>query len=335
MPKIELGTLDSVPIRKVFEHEAQDFTPWLARNLDQLGSALHLDLQLVESEGAIGPFSADVIADADSGLVIIENQLEQTDHSHLGQLLTYAAGRDARVLIWITPEFRDEHRAAVDWLNRWTSDEIEVYGVEVRAVRIGDSVAAPDFRAVAFPNNWSRRAKSGAVETSMSNDVRSRRIEFFASLARRAHERGLTQSLGLSAVTKSKSFPCQVGERGLVYWVDLPMNGGITVQLVIGTPNPDRNMSIIEGLMDDREATNGELGFEPEWTAPDPLGPHGRKAGRILVRRNVTIDASPERTDELLSWALNALERYQQVLEPRLRDVIENLQAEEVEAVGD
>ena len=107
-------------MRAIWSDEARDFTPWLADHLEELGKALHLDMHLVEAEGAIGPFAADIIADGENGLVVIENQLERSDHGHLGQLLTYAAGRDARTLIWIAPELRDEHRAAINWLNRWT-----------------------------------------------------------------------------------------------------------------------------------------------------------------------------------------------------------------------
>ncbi len=335
MPEQRLGKLEEVELRSVWGDEARDFTPWVADHLDELGAALHLDLELVEAEGAVGSFSADVIAEADGKLVIIENQLEQTDHGHLGQLLTYAAGRDAQVLIWITPQFRDEHRAAVDWLNRWTSDEIEAYGVEVRAVRIGDSLTAPEFRAMAFPNHWSRQSRSRDTGGWMSDDERSRRIDFFDELARKAVERKLTNSTGMSAVAKSKSFPSRVGGREFRYWIDLPKNGGITAKLDVRTEDTARNADILEALIEDREDIERELGFEPEWIAPDPHGPHGRVAGEVTVRRGFSIEDSSKQFTQAMNWALDVIEGFQSALEPRLIEIVENLQAEQTDGVAD
>ena len=155
MVNLVLGQLKEVDVKEVWPSEPQNFTPWLAKNLPLLEAALKLDLRVLQQEAPVGPFFLDILATDEGGvMVVIENQLESTDHRHLGQLLTYAAGYDARTLIWITPNFRDEHRAALDWLNRWTSNEIKVYGVEVRVVRIGDSLRAPEFIPVVFPNEW-------------------------------------------------------------------------------------------------------------------------------------------------------------------------------------
>ncbi|MYD54371.1 MAG: hypothetical protein F4W96_08725 [Chloroflexi bacterium] len=271
----------------------------------------------------------DILAEADEGVVVVENQLERTDHSHLGQLLTYAAGRDAWTLIWITPEMRDEHRAALDWLNRWTTDEIEAYGVEVRAVRIGDSLPAPEFRAVAFPNNWSKQARSRNPESSMSNDERSRRVDFFDTLARRALERKLTDSTGFGSVAKSKSFPCRVGERGLKYWVDLRTSGVASVQLEIRTGDMGRNESIIEALEGDMVSIGQELGFEPQFFRPDPDGRRGRIKGAVMTFRDASINDPPDQIEETLVWCLEGLGGFQRVLEPRLRVIIDELDSEE------
>ena len=325
----ELGRIQDVELRDVWPNEAQDFTPWLAENLDELGAALHLDIQLVESEGAVGSFAVDIIAEADNGLVVIENQLEQTDHSHLGQLLTYAAGRDARTLVWITPTFRDEHRAALDWLNRWTAEEIEVYGVEVRAVHIGASLRAPLFHPVAFPNSWSRQAGSRTVDASMSSDERLRRIAFFDKLVNDAHGRGLTNSKTAGSVAKSKSFPCRVGERGLTYWVDLRPNGVAVVKLDIRTKDLNRNAAIVEALVQNKRKIESELSFQPEWLAPDPTGPHGRQSGVVMMRRNISITDPPERLEEARAWILDKLEGFQRVIEPRLGGILEDLDSEE------
>ena len=150
------GRMEQLDVREVWADEAADFTPWLAENLDILGEEVGLDLELVETEKAVGSFYLDILAkDVDNGtLVAIENQLEWSDHGHLGQLLTYAAKCDAQVAIWIAPEFRYEHRETINRLNQWTGSEIQFYGVEVKIVRIGESAPAPDFRAVAVPDGW-------------------------------------------------------------------------------------------------------------------------------------------------------------------------------------
>ena len=123
---MDLGKLEKVPVRSVWKHEAHDFTPWLAKNLNELAEALGLDLDVeqAEEEAPVGTFSLDILVrDVDGGRpVIIENQLEKTDHDHLGKLLTYAAGYNAGVIVWITGEFTDEHRAALDWLNQETGE---------------------------------------------------------------------------------------------------------------------------------------------------------------------------------------------------------------------
>lgn len=156
----DLGIIENVDVRQVWRYEAHNFTPWLARNLGRLGQALHLELgPSGDTEVPVGRFSLDILAQEagpDGRKVAIENQLEGTDHTHLGQLLTYAAGREAKVAIWIARHFDDNHRAAIDWLNQYTVDEVEFYAVRVSAIRIDDSKPAPIFEPVAVPAGWPR-----------------------------------------------------------------------------------------------------------------------------------------------------------------------------------
>jgi len=328
--KQKLGQLEEVDLRAIWEDEPRDFTPWLAEHLDQLGEALGLNLRLIESEATVGSFAVDVLAEADDeAVVVIENQLERTDHSHLGQLLTYAAGRDAWTLIWITPEFRDEHRAALDWLNRWTTNEIQAYGVEVRAVRIGDSLPAPEFRAVAFPNDWSRRARSQVSGSQMGDDEWNQRLAFFKELVMRAHERGVASSPNAGAVRRSKSFPLRVDERGLTLWVEWRLTGVVTVHLDISTGDVDRNEEIIGSLDDQRNAVASDLRFEPEYFFPDPDGPHGRMAARVMMFRDLSIHDSQEEIAKTVEWCVDKLAGFQRVLEPRLRTIISELDSKE------
>ncbi|HEX4182144.1 MAG TPA: DUF4268 domain-containing protein [Caulobacteraceae bacterium] len=168
---MKLGRLTQVDIRAIWQSEPGEFTPWLAQveNIAALSETLRLgELQVEATERNVGRFSADIVARDDAGgLVLIENQLESTDHRHLGQVLTYLAGLDEEAtIVWIATRFLEEHRAAVDWLNENTNDRFEFFGIELGVVRIGDSDPAPVFSVVAKPNDWSRGVRSVARQVS-------------------------------------------------------------------------------------------------------------------------------------------------------------------------
>ncbi len=153
-----VGRLERVDLRTVWTTEAGDFTPWLARpeNLEVLAETLGMDLELEATEKPVGPFRADIICrDGTNAWVLVENQLERTNHNHLGQLLTYAAGLQAVTIVWIAAPFTDEHRATLDWLNKITDESFRFFGLEVELWRIGNSLAAPKFNVVSKPNDWS------------------------------------------------------------------------------------------------------------------------------------------------------------------------------------
>ena len=156
----ELGRLTKVPLRDFWEGEASDFTPWLAdeKNIGLLGETIGVELEVEAQERNVGPFRADILCKdtVTDSWVLIENQLERTDHSHLGQLLTYAAGLEAVTVVWIAERFTDEHRAALDWLNEITDEGFSFFGLEIELWRIGDSPMAPKFNMVSHPNDWTK-----------------------------------------------------------------------------------------------------------------------------------------------------------------------------------
>jgi hypothetical protein len=155
-----LGRLEKIELREAWQSESSHFTPWLAQpeNLKLLEDAIGNQLEMERTEQSVGPFRADILCkDIVTGnWVLIENQLENTDHTHLGQLLTYAAGLSAATIVWIAKRFTDEHRAALDWLNEKTPEEINFFGLKLELWRIGNSPVAPKFNVVCKPNEWTR-----------------------------------------------------------------------------------------------------------------------------------------------------------------------------------
>lgn len=145
--------------RTVWPHEAHSFTPWLLNNVDVLSDLLGMDLELQVAEHPVGGFSLDLLGRdlSDESVVIVENQLELSDHTHLGQILTYAAGTDPKTIVWITAGFRPEHRAALDWLNEHTDPDTRFFGIEIAVVQIGGSTPAPNFKLAVEPNDWEKQ----------------------------------------------------------------------------------------------------------------------------------------------------------------------------------
>lgn len=181
----ELGTLQRVELRDVWQHEAYHFTPWLAEpaNLDALGAVLGMELELKGQEVAVGPYAADIVCtDALTQTpVLIENQLAKTDHSHLGQILTYAAGLEAKTVIWVASSFTDEHRAAIDWLNEITKEDWQFFALEIQLWRIGNSPPAPRFNIVCRPNDWSRAVREEAAKAEAASPGQAFRLRFWTA----------------------------------------------------------------------------------------------------------------------------------------------------------
>ena len=151
----EFDRFRRVQLRDIWPHEAHDFTPWLAENLVFLAEALGMDLELEATEKRVGDFRADIVCRnrTDNSRVVIENQLEKSNHQHLGKILTYAAGLDAAAIVWIAAEFRDEHRETLDWLNKSTHAALQFFGIDIEVFQIADSPYAPEFTVVTDMNN--------------------------------------------------------------------------------------------------------------------------------------------------------------------------------------
>lgn len=169
-----LGKIEKIEdLRTIWKHEAKDFSSWLSQdeNLELLSEAIGIDIVLEEKESSVGNFSVDIFAleEGTGRKIIIENQLEDTNHDHLGKIITYASGKGAEVIIWIVKRARDEHRQAVEWLNQHTDENVGFFLIEIELWKIGDSLPAPMFKIVEQPNDWTKTIKSsqGLSDTKM------------------------------------------------------------------------------------------------------------------------------------------------------------------------
>ena len=180
----EIGRLTKVPPRTVWPHEASDFTPWLLENADVLTEVLGLDVELKAAEHAVGGYSLDLIGEESvtEAVVIVENQLEESDHSHLGQIMTYAGGTDAKHIVWVAPSFRPEHRKALEWLNDRTDEETRFFAVKIEVVRIGSSEPAPLMSLVVQPNDWGKAVRRVTAQQSSTQWAREDLLERIRAL---------------------------------------------------------------------------------------------------------------------------------------------------------
>jgi hypothetical protein len=311
-----LGTIERVDIREIWPNEAADFTPWLAENLATLGKALGLDLELQTQEAPVGGFSLDILArDVRSGRpVVIENQLGQTDHTHLGQLLTYAAGFDANVIVWIAKEFRDEHRQALDLLNHRTGEESEFFGVEVELWKIAESPAAVNFNLVSTPNEWRKQTVNSPRAGGPVSEKGGKYREFFQGLIDTLRERHQFTNAKKGQPLNWYSF--SAGRTGFSYGVSFNRDGRARVELYIDTGERERNKQAYDWLEDQKASVESELKVSLEWERLD-----SRRASSISVRRLGTIDDDPETLKALNDWMIEGLLDFRRVFGPMLAEL--------------
>ena len=311
-----------VNIETEWPHEALHFTPWLAKNLHLLGEALDMNLKLIQPEAPVGPYYLDILAEeVDKDVsVAIENQYGTTDITHLGQLLIYSAGVDARIAIWVAPEFGYEHAQALHRLNEWTHDGIDFYGVQIRLIKIGDSKPAPEFRTVVAPGFWNKRITltSGAMSA-----VARKFHDFFQPLIGELIQSCFADKATQRFDSSDRFFPSRI-HSGIGYAASFWKNSA-WVTLHIEAEDKERTKQMFDLLK--KEQAQIERCIEGEkW---DWLR-HGRYSfSSINLRRDgCSIDDPPERLDEIRQWMAEYLPKLKEVMDPRLARIMD-------EGVGD
>lgn len=278
---INLGTLKEITdLRSVWPHEALNFTPWVAENVDLLADAVGLDITVDETESSVGDFNVDIYA-SETGTdrkIIIENQLGDTDHDHLGKLITYASGKGADVVIWVVKHAREEHKSAIEWLNNHTDDKIGFFLCEIKLFQIGDSQIAPSFTVVERPNDWTKEIK----KTTAANPTQQQRLEYWQAFIDYAFKNANFSKL----FTKRKpttdhwmdfsigSSACHIGV------TQIQKRNAIGVELYI---NDDKEL--FKSLYTHKDEVETVMGMALDWRElPE------RKASRIVVEKTVQLD---------------------------------------------
>lgn len=278
---INLGTLKEITdLRSIWQHEALNFTPWVAENVDLLADAVGLDITVDETESYVGDFNVDIYA-SETGTdrkIIIENQLEDTDHDHLGKLITYASGKGADVVIWIVKHAREEHRAAVEWLNNHTDDKIGFFLCEIKLFQIGDSLIAPSFNVVERPNDWTKEIK----KTTAANPTQQQRLEYWQAFNDYAFEKKeFAKEFNKRKPTTDHWMDFSIGSSACHICVtQIQKRNAIGVELYI---NDDKEL--FKSLLSNKDEIESVIGFALDWRElPE------RKASRIVIEKEVKLD---------------------------------------------
>ena len=313
----EFGELRRLDVRKVWPNEASDFTPWLGENLSKLGDELGFDLELLGREMPVGPFSVDLLArDLNRDrLVVIENQLEATNHDHLGKLLTYAAGQDAEVMIWIAKEIREEHRQALDWLNQHTESSIEVYGICVEILQIDDSRPAYTFKLVAFPNEWRKSKLQGGGERGGTSERREAYRSFFQELIDRLREKH--RFTGARAAQPQNWYSFASGMARISYGFSFASAAQVRTEVYIDRGDAATNKEIFDNLYREKDAIESVFGESLHWERLQE-----KRASRVAVYHKGSIEESSETLEEIRQWAIDHLLKFKEVFGNRLSALV-------------
>ena len=301
---MKLEKLKKIDLRKAWNHEATDFTNWLAENenLSLLSDEIGTDIKLIQTEASVGKFSVDILAEEENTgrKIIIENQLEITNHEHLGKIITYASGYDAEIIIWIIKDVRDEHKQAVDWLNEHTDDKINFFAIKMELWQIGDSPFAPKFQIISKPNDWAKAVKKSAGKSELT-ETKILQLEFWNKFKEYAQNNS-------SKLKLRKAYP--------QHWYDLSFgNSESHISLTISSRNnfiateiyiPD-SKKLFYGLEKYKNNIEQELNVKLKLMALE-----NKKASRIKLSKEADVDQA-KNWEEYFEWLKITAEKFQTV----------------------
>lgn len=310
------GKLQRLDLREIWPNEAKDFTPWIAENIEELGTALGMELELIKREAPVGNFSLDILAEeiGTNRHVVIENQLTETDHDHLGKLITYASGFNAGVVIWMARSIREEHRQALDWLNQVTNDGTDFFAVLVEVFRIDDSKPTFNFKTVVFPNEWTKTAKKSTTP-QVTEKMERYRLYFqrLIDILRDEHQ-----------FTKAKKgqpqswYSFSSGMSGILYGMAFSFGNQVRVEVLINLIDREKNKAIFDALEVDKFTIEKEVGSSLSWERLDD-----KRSSRIAIYRQGSIEDDDEILEEIMEWSIKGLHDVKNTIGPRIKQLLQ------------
>lgn len=300
----DLSRIKQVDLRKAWNHEANHFTKWLAEeeNLTLLSDEIGIDIKLIETEASVGKFNVDILAEEENTgrKIIIENQLESTNHDHLGKIITYASGFDAEIIIWIIKEVRDEHKQAIDWLNEHTDENINFFAIKMELWQIADSPFAPRFQIISKPNDWAKAIKE-SVGRAILTETKIMQLDFWNRFIEHARSKG-------SKLRFRKASP--------QHWYDLSLGNSFSnIALTINTQDNliaceiyiSDQKDLFDKLYKQKEKIESELNESLKWMELE-----GKKASRIKLIEEADI-SNTENWNKYFEWLKEKAEKFQKV----------------------
>ena len=315
---MQFGKIKKLNLRDIWPKEAKDFTPWLADNIGVLGEALGMELALKDTEAAVGDFSLDLLAkDLGTGhTVIIENQLTQTDHDHLGKLLTYAAGFNASTVVWISEAIRDEHRQTLEWLNQRTDEETQFFGVVVEVFKIDDSKPAYSFKPVVSPSEW-QKSKKRQISGNISAKGEAYR-NYFQSLIDELREKYQFTNAKIGQPQNWYAFSS--GVSNIPFSTSFAQGGKARTEVYIDVGNVEKNKALFDWLYERRDEIHSKLGKELVWERIDD-----KRLSRIAVYRDSSIEYNKEELIKIKAWHIENLLSFKQILSPLIKKGLKSI----------
>jgi hypothetical protein len=313
----EFASLESQEVREYWEHEAQQFTPWLAgeiqvEDVSALEDALGLDLEIIEQEKSVGRYNVDILAEETDGNrnVIIENQLNPSDHDHLGKSLAYASGVDADIIVWVAPRFYDEHRDAMQWLNENSREGVDLFAIRLEVWKIGDSDPAVRLNPVAEPSEWKEKAQRSESELT---GIKKLQEEFWTQFRDRIQERDT---------------PLSARKPNPQHWYNNPIGKtGFELAFILNSSDDELRTELIirdnaeafDQLVAEAEQVESEFERELMWHEPEKTRA-GKERSRIAATKSAEV-TDKDQWDEYLEWIIEHGEQFHEVFYDRIQQV--------------
>ncbi|MBN2136102.1 MAG: DUF4268 domain-containing protein [Acidobacteria bacterium] len=309
---MKLGKLEKIDLREFWKHEAFDFTDWLSQeeNLAMLSDEIGIGISLIKTEASVGRFNVDILAEEENTgrQIVIENQLEVTDHDHLGKLITYGSGFDAEIIIWIVKEVRDEHKQAIDWLNEHTDEKINLFAIKMELWRIDQSPCAPKFQIISKPNDWVKALKKSVAQSNLS-ETKLMQLEFWTKFREYFQDRKTKFRL-------RKPYP--------QHWYDISIGySKAYISLIVDTQNdqlrcelyiPD-SKELFYGLSEYKDEIDNKIDCELDWMELE-----GKKASRIKTICDAEINDT-DNWEGFFDWLISKTQLFEKVFSVYIRKI--------------